>query len=223
MARILLVEDDPRIANPLQRELQAERHAVDLAEDGLQAWDYLQTSAYELAIIDVLLPRLSGIDLCQRMRDARDDTRVLLLTALDQASDKVRGLDAGADDYLVKPFSLDELHARIRALLRRPPAVPPTLRWGSLELHPAAKEARVHDAPLALTPKEYQLLDLFLRSPGRTLEVEEILQRLWGWEAPSRGSVKVHLRSLREKLREAGVSNPVETLYGRGYRLAHEP
>lgn len=222
MARILLVEDDPRIARPLARDLRLERHTLDLAVDGEQGWAFLAETPYDLAIIDVMLPRLDGIELCRRLRRLSNGPPVLLLTALDSTADKVRGLDAGADDYLVKPFSLEELHARVRALLRRSPSAPPRLSWGVIELDPASKRVRVGPSEVELTPREYQILELFLRNRERLLDANEILQKVWGWEAPGRGSVKTHLQSLREKLRRAGAPNPIETLYGRGYRLSSE-
>ena len=223
MARILLVEDDPRIARPLGRELVRELHTLDLAVDGEEGWNFLAQADYDLAIIDIMLPRLNGIQLCQRLRGQQMATPVLLLTALDSTQDKVRGLDAGADDYLVKPFSLDELHARIRALLRRRSTATPILSWGPLQLHPDAKRVNVGEKELELTPREYQLLELFLRNPGKAHSADEILERIWGWEAPGRDTVKTHVHSLREKLRRSGLNSPVETLYGRGYRLACEP
>lgn len=223
MARILLVEDDPRIARPLARDLRLEWHALDVATDGEEGWEFLQSTAYDLAIIDVLLPKLDGIQLCQRARLNRLVTPVLLLTALDTTVDKVRGLDAGADDYLVKPFSLEELHARIRALLRRSHSPAPVLAWGTLRLDPASRSVTVDGSSISLTPKEYQLLELFLRSPRRVLGVNEILERVWGWDAPGPGTVKTHLKGLREKLRAASLPNPIDTLYGQGYRLASEP
>jgi len=222
MARILLVEDDPRIARPLARELRLERHTLDLASDGEQGWTYLSATAYDLAIIDVMLPGINGIELCRRIRSQSHGPPVLLLTALDSTADKVRGLDSGADDYLVKPFSLEELHARVRALLRRPSTAMPLLRWRSIELNPSTKRVTVDEREVELTPREYQLLELFLRHRGHILDGQQILQKIWGWEAPGLGSIKTHLYSLREKLRRAGAPNPIETLYGRGYRLSLE-
>lgn len=219
MARILLVEDDTRISRPLQRDLKLERHTVDVAADGEQGWAFLQETAYDLAIVDVMLPHFDGLELCRRLRAHHVDTPVLLLTALGDTADKVRGLDAGADDYLVKPFALSELHARIRALTRRRRGAPAALRWNQLELDPASKRVTAADLEIVLTPREYQILELFLRCPDHVLSSDEILERVWGWEAPGVGSVKTHLRSLREKLRRAGVPNPIDTLYGQGYRL----
>ncbi|MBS2039651.1 response regulator transcription factor [bacterium] len=221
MARILVVEDDPRIARPLGRELTRERHTVDLAGDGEAGWGFLHSTPYDLAILDIMLPHINGIDLCKRIRAARLEVPVLLLTALDSVQNKVKGLDAGADDYLVKPFQLDELHARIRALLRRKVGSAPVLRWGAgLQLDPSKKTVDYLDTRLDLTPREYQLLELLMRSPGQFFSTDEILDRVWGWEAnPGKGTVKTHMKSLRDKLKAAGLGEPIETRYGRGYRL----
>ncbi|MBS2037469.1 response regulator transcription factor [bacterium] len=222
MARILLVEDDQRIAKPLGRELARELHTFDLAEDGEMGWSFLETGEYDLAILDIMLPRLSGIELCQRIRARGLDIPVLLLTALDGVRDKVSGLDAGADDFLVKPFALDELHARIRALLRRKVSTAPVLSWGTqLELNPQSKQVQIDKHELDLTPREYQLLELLMRSPGLYFSADEILDKVWGWESsPSRGTVKTHMKSLRDKLRQEGLDGVIETQYGRGYRLS---
>lgn len=224
MARILVVEDDLRISRPLVRELRLERHTVDLAVDGEEGWAFLGAAGYDLAVIDVMLPRMDGIELCRALRGLHRDLPVLLLTALDSTADKVRGLDAGADDYVVKPFSLEEFHARVRALLRRSQAASagPSLSWGPIELDPVSKQVSVAGSEVDLTLREYQILELFLRNRNRTMDADEILEKVWGWEAPGRGSVKTHLQSLREKLRGAGAPNPIETLYGRGYRLFDE-
>ncbi|MBX3170455.1 MAG: response regulator transcription factor [Candidatus Eremiobacteraeota bacterium] len=221
MARILLVEDDPRISRPLARELARELHTCDLAEDGEAGWSFLEAGNYDLAILDILLPRLTGIELCQRIRSRGLDTPVLLLTALDEVKDKVAGLDSGADDFLVKPFALDELHARIRALLRRKVTTPPVLSWGDqLHLDPQQKQARAGGRQLELTPREYQLLELLMRSPGVFFTAAEILDKVWGWDSsPGKGTVKTHIKSLRDKLRLAGQPEVIETRYGRGYRL----
>lgn len=221
MARILLVEDDPRIARPLARELARELHTCDLAEDGEAGWSFLEAGEYDLAILDILLPKLTGLELCRRIRKHRMDTPILLLTALDQVKDKVSGLDSGADDFLVKPFALDELHARIRALLRRKVNTPPVLHCGVLCLDPQHKQVLVSDQQLDLTPREYQLLELLMRSPGIFFSAAEILDKVWGWDSsPGKGTVKTHMKSLRDKLRLAGLAEVIETQYGRGYRLA---
>lgn len=226
MARILVVEDDLRIAGPLVRELRLERHTVDLAADGEEGLAFLSQGDYDLAVIDVMLPRMDGIQLCRALRGCdgqrNRELPVLLLTALDTTADKVRGLDAGADDYVVKPFSLEEFHARVRALLRRSQAACSGLCWGPIVLDPVSKRVSVAGAEVELTLREYQMLELFLRNRNRLMDADEILEKVWGWEAPGRGSVKTHLQSLREKLRGAGAPNPIETLYGRGYRMSDE-
>lgn len=225
MARILLVEDDPRIAKPLGRELARELHTFDWAEDGEAGWSFLEAGEYDLAILDIMLPRLTGIELCKRIRSRGMDTPVLLLTALDTVQDKVAGLDSGADDFLVKPFVLDELHARIRALLRRKVTTAPVLSWGDkLQLDPHHKQVTVGERELDMTPREYQMLELLMRSPGIFFSPSDILDKVWGWDAtPSKGTVKTHMKSLRDKLRQAGLDEVVETQYGRGYRLSPCP
>ena len=220
MARILLVEDEPGIASSLLRELQLELHSADLAEDGESAWTYLTQSCYELALIDVMLPKLTGVELCKRIRAHKLHVPVLLLTALDSSQDKVKGLDAGADDYLVKPFDLDELHARIRALLRRRGEPTSLLQWGEqicLEQH--SKQILVLGKPIETTPREYQILELLLRYPGQYFSADDILSRIWGWETPNKNAVKTYISGLRAKFQKAGLATSIETLYGRGYRL----
>lgn len=224
MARILLVEDDLGIARSVSRELQLELHSTDIAEDGECAWIYLTQSSYDLALVDVMLPKLSGVDLCKRIRAHKLHVPVLLLTALDGSHDKVKGLDAGADDYLVKPFDLEELHARIRALLRRCGETTSLLQWGdriSLEQH--SKQILILGKPIETTPREYQILELFLRHPGHFFSADDILSRIWGWDAPNKNAVKTYISGLRSKFQKAGLPSPIETLYGRGYRLPSEP
>ncbi|WP_017297254.1 response regulator transcription factor [Nodosilinea nodulosa] len=229
--KILLVEDDERIAFPLAEALGDQNYAVDVAEDGELGWDYLDTYTYSLVLLDVMLPRLSGIQLCQRMRQRGLQTPVLMLTARDTSTDKVLGLDAGADDYVVKPFDLQELLARIRALLRRGTvALTPVLVWSALELDPNTCQVTCEGQdpapggdrlPLPLTPKEYQILELLMRNPQRTFSRDDILNHLWATEeTPGADTVKVHIRGLRQKLTAAGLApDAVETVYGLGYRL----
>lgn len=220
--KILLVEDDERIAIPLADALREQNYAVDAAEDGELGWDYLEAYPYDLVLLDVMLPRLSGIQLCQRLRQRGLQTPVLMLTARDTSTDKVLGLDAGADDYVVKPFDVPELLARIRALMRRGNvSLPPILQWHQVSLNPTACQADCQGQPLPLTPKEYQLLELLMRYPQRTFSREEILEHLWpAEEAPGPETVKVHVRGLRQKLSQSGIDPDfVETVYGLGYRL----
>jgi two-component system, OmpR family, response regulator len=220
--KILLVEDDEWIAESLVEALSDQRYAVDAAIDGEAAWTLIQTFSYDLVILDWMLPKLDGATVCRNLRQAGHTMPVLMLTAKDTAIDKVRGLDAGADDYLVKPFNLNELFARIRALLRRGGAVvPAVLAWGALRFNPATCQAEYGDQSLFLTPKEYSLLEFLLRNAGVVATTEEILNHLWpSADPPGRETIKVHLRGLRLKLKAAGAADDViETVYGLGYRL----
>ncbi|MEG4118728.1 response regulator transcription factor [Microcoleus sp. N9_B4] len=220
--RILLVEDDDRIAQALAEALTDQHYAVDIAADGQEGWNFAETFTYDLILLDVMLPKIDGITLCQGLRGQGLKTPVLMLTARDTSNDKVMGLDAGADDYVVKPFDLPELAARIRALLRRgSTTLPPVLEWENLRLNPNTCEVTYRDYLLHFTPKEYSLLELFLRTGGRVLTRSAILDHIWAFEdSPGEETVKVHLRGLRQKLKAAGApANFIETIYGMGYRL----
>lgn len=220
--KILLVEDDDRISQALAEALTDQHYAVDIAADGQEGWNFAETFTYDLILLDVMLPKIDGITLCQRLRRQGLKTPVLMLTARDTSNDKVIGLDAGADDYVVKPFDLPELAARIRALLRRgSTTLPPVLEWGNLRLNPNTCEVTYRDNLLNFTPKEYSLLELFLRTGGRVLTRSAILDHIWAFEdSPGEETVKVHLRGLRQKLKAAGApANFIETIYGMGYRL----
>ena len=220
--RILLVEDDNRIAKPLAEDLRHQNHTVDIARDGIEGWDYIQSANYDLILLDLMLPKLDKIVLCKRLRAAKSNALILMLTARDTTSDKVLGLDAGADDYLVKPFELEELAARIRALSRR---IPETklliLSHGDLQLNPSSCTVTYGNQPVSLTPKEYMILECFLRNPDRVLTRTAILDKLWDFDRSSgEGTVKTHITNLRSKLKAAGSSeNFIETVYGIGYRL----
>lgn len=220
--RILLVEDDERITKALAEALMDHHYVVDIVQDGQMGWEFMQSADYDLIILDVMLPGINGIKLCQKLRQQGKNTPVLMLTAKDTSADKVLGLDVGADDYVIKPFDLQELLARIRALLRRGNSVlPPVLEWGNLRLDPNSCEVTYAEKLLSLTPKEYGLLELFLRSPGRVLSREIILEHLWSFEdIPGEDTVKTHIKRLRQKLKTVGVpSTLIETVYGLGYRL----
>lgn len=216
------MEDDQRIALPLLEDLRHQWHVVDHAGDGIIAWDMMQIVDYDLVILDVMLPRLNGIHLCQKIRAAGLSSLILMLTAKDTLTDKVTGLDAGADDYLIKPFELEELAARLRALMRRNqvPCVN-QLCHGLLSLNPTTREVRYGDYPMYLTPKEFLLLDTFLRSPERVITKEQLLDYLWELDSlSSQETVKTHIANLRKKLRGAGANQDfIETVYGVGYRL----
>lgn len=220
--KLLLVEDDERIAASLSEALTDHNYAVDIADDGEEGWDFMTAFSYDLILLDVMLPKLNGIELCQRIRRRGYTLPVLMLTARDNSTDKVQGLDAGADDYVIKPFDLQELLARIRALLRR--GIAPRsnfLEWGELQLDPAICTVTYREKLLAVTPKEYQLLELFLRHHGHVLSRQQILDHLWtSIDTPGQDTVKVHIRGIRQKLKAAGAKHDfIETVYGLGYRL----
>jgi DNA-binding response OmpR family regulator len=220
--RILIVEDDERIAKPLAKDLRYQHHTVDIARDGIEGWEYSQASQYDLILLDLMLPKLDGIALCKRLRDAKYSSLILMLTAKDTTEDKVIGLDAGADDYLVKPFKLEELAARIRALSRRYSDIKPLiLRHGDLQLDPISQRVTYASNLLILTPKEYMILECFLRNPTQVLTRSAILDKLWNLEDISgEETIRTHLTNLRKKLKEAGSPNNfIETVYGMGYRL----
>jgi two-component system, OmpR family, response regulator QseB len=220
--RILIVEDDDRIAKPLAEDLRHQNHVVDIANDGLAGWNYTQTVFYDLILLDIMLPLLDGISLCKRLRASGSKSLILMLTARDTTSDKVVGLDAGADDYLIKPFELEELAARIRALSRRTPEIQSAvLTYGPLQLDPGSRNVTYANTSLDLTPKEYMILELFLRHPTQVLTRSMILDKLWELDQVSgEQTVKTHLTNLRRKLKEAGEPQElIETVYGIGYRL----
>lgn len=220
--RILVVEDDVQITDMLTEALTNRQYVVDVAQDGEEAWSYAQTLEYDLVLLDITLPKLNGIKLCQMLRDRNFALPVLMLTARDTVDDKIIGLDAGADDYMVKPFDLRELMARIRALLRRGnTGSTATLSWGELHLDPGTYEASYNDYPLSLTPKEYALLELLVSNGRRVLSRPGIIEHIWSLEEPpSEETVKTHVKTVRQKLREAGApDNFIETVYGLGYRL----
>jgi len=220
--KILIVEDDERIAEALAEALADQHYTVDTAADGEAGWDLVEAFPYDLVLLDVMLPKLDGIQFCQQLRDYSYRMPVLMLTARDTSIDKVMGLDAGADDYVVKPFDLEELSARIRALLRRGgTTTPPVLKCGSLQLDPSSCEVTYRDRSLNLTPKEYSLLELFLRNRRRVFSRSAILESLWSFEEPpEEDTVKAHVKGLRQKLKAVGApANFIETIYGLGYRL----
>ncbi|WGV26576.1 response regulator [Halotia branconii] len=220
--KILVVEDDESLTAVLTKSLAAHHYVVDTVKDGEMGWTYGSTFEYDLMVLDIMLPKLDGISLCQRFRAEGYTTPILLLTAQDTSTTKVKGLDAGADDYVVKPFDGLELIARIRALLRRSSVSPfPIMTWGDLLLNPSTCEVTYNDQPLILTTKEYRLLELLLWDSQHVFSTNEILDRLWSSEEfPAEATVRSHIRRLRHKLVAAGA--PVDfiaTVNGRGYYL----
>ncbi|PZV07405.1 MAG: DNA-binding response regulator [Leptolyngbya sp.] len=225
--RVLLVEDEPDLGEAIRRVLSREKYVVDWAQDGNEAWDYLDTHwvEYTIAIIDWMLPGITGIELCQRLRSHNNPLPVLMLTAKDRIEDKVIGLDAGADDYLVKPFGMAELLARMRALQRRSPQLQPAqlqvgnlvLDYGTYTLH-YQHQNRSQEIPL--TTKEFQVLEYFMKRPGQIITSQQFINQLWEIGAePTSNVVAAQIRLLRRKLAETGDDGFVETVHGMGYRF----
>ncbi|MBW4621179.1 MAG: response regulator transcription factor [Cyanosarcina radialis HA8281-LM2] len=220
--RLLLVEDDFRLAEVVAEALSDYGYVVDVVSDGETGLEQARLAEYSIILTDVMLPKLDGIGLCQRLRSSGCQVPILMMTARDTSTDKVIGLDAGADDYLVKPVDLPELLARIRALLRRGSVTStPVLACGDLRLNPSTYDVTYGSKSLDLTPKEFSMLELFLRSGRRVLSRQAIIGHLWDSEdPPSEESVKAHIKTLRQKLKLAGASEDlVETVRGIGYRL----
>lgn len=220
--KILIVDDDELLVEQLNHLLTSQNYAVDTAIDGEMGWQLIQAYSYDLILLDVMLPKLDGIGFCQRLRQHNNPVLVLLMTARDTTTDKLMGLDSGADDYVVKPLDIQELMARVRALLRRGKvALSPVLNCGDLQLDPSTKTITYKKQKLPLSRKEYMLLELFLRHQHRVFSRGEIIDHLWAaTEAPpSEDTVKTHIKTIRRKLEAAGASNWLETIYGQGYRI----
>ncbi len=224
--RILLVEDDDRIAKPVAEDLRYQQHVVDVASDGEMGWDYIQSINYELILLDVMLPKMDGIALCKKIRAAHIHSFILMLTARDTTADKIMGLDAGADDYLIKPFELDELAARIRAIARRSAQLVSTvLVHGNLQLDKGTFTVTYHDSLVTVTPTEYKILEYFLRNPTQVLSKSQLLNQVLELDRSSgEETIKTHVTNLRRKLKQAGANagtrdHFIETVYGLGYRL----
>jgi two-component system, OmpR family, response regulator MprA len=219
---ILVVDDEPEVASFVHRGLVYAGYTVDLALDGESALALARERNPDLVVLDVMLPDLDGLEVCRRLRAGSPELPVLMLTAKDAVPDRVAGLDAGADDYMVKPFSFDELHARIRALLRRTqPLQQPVLRFADLILDTSTREARRGDDRfIKLTPKEYELLELFMRHPRQVLSREVIFDRVWGYDFGGESNIiEVYVRYLRRKL---GEPNLIQTVREVGYILRDE-
>ncbi len=226
--RVLLIEDEPDLGAAVQKALTQANYIVDWAQGGNQAWDYLENhwTHYTLGVFDWLLPGLTGIELCQQLRANGNPLPILILTAKDKIGDRVTGLDAGADDYLVKPFGMEELLARLRALHRRSPQFQAntltiggiTLDYGTANLIIQNTEADLVRIPL--TAKEFQLMEYFMKHPQQILSSEQIKNQLWAIASESTSNVvAAQVRILRRKLTDHGLGNPIETVYGLGYRF----
>ena len=223
--RILVVEDDPEVRDFLLRVIREAAWAADSAATGQRALDALAANEYDLVVLDVGLPDFDGFETCRRLRARGDRTPVLVLTARNAVNDRVRGLDAGADDYLAKPFAVNELLARLRALARRPAtSLDPVLRMADLELDPSTRRARRAGADIALTAREYALLEYFLRTPRRVVSRAQILSHVWDDNFdPVANAVDVLVGRLRRKIDREGLPPLLHTVRGAGYLLTDRP
>jgi two-component system, OmpR family, response regulator MprA len=230
--RILVVDDDRSVRESLRRSLAFNGYQVDLANDGHAALDAVSAQRPDAMVLDVMMPRLDGLEVCRRLRGSGDDLPILVLTARDAVSDRVAGLDAGADDYLPKPFALEELLARLRALLRRrtPDEVGPgsgpskQLQFADLTLDPDTREVRRGERAISLTRTEFSLLELLLTNPRRVLTRAQILEQVWGYDFPTTGNaLEVYVGYLRRKTEADGESRLIHTVRGVGYVLRDTP
>jgi two-component system OmpR family response regulator len=219
--RLLVVEDEPKMAALLRRGLEEEGFAVDLAGEGEEALWRGGATEYDAIVLDVMLPGIDGFETCRRLREDGVWSPILMLTARDAVSDRVEGLDRGADDYLLKPFSFAELLARLRALARRGPAERPVvLEVGELRLDPAARRVWRGEDEISLSAKEFALLEVFMRRPGQVLSRFQLLEHAWDYEYENRSNVvDVYIRYLREKIDRPFGADSIETVRGAGYRL----
>lgn len=228
--RLLLIEDEIRLAKALQQTFSEHHYIVDLAHDGAVGLDLAQTDTYDIILVDVMLPTMSGYEVVRRLRKTGHATPILMLTARDAVDDRVEGLDAGADDYLVKPFATKELLARVRALSRRSGEMLDVeeVSVGAISIDSVSRSVYVSGEPYSLTGKEFQLLELFMRNPNQVLPKELILDRVWGVEAPmDRNAVEIYVHFLRKKLDRVRTERQIElaempvieTVRGVGYAL----
>ncbi|SRR5579875_620986 len=223
MARVLVVDDEPAVRRALERALRLESYEVELAADGEEALDALALKPVDAVILDVLMPRLDGLEVTKRMRAAGDRTPILMLTARDAVDDRVQGLDVGADDYLVKPFALRELQARLRALLRRTgegDGNGEVLRYADLTLDPVAHEVHRGERPIELSKTEFLLLELFMRHPRQVLTRSTIFENVWGYDfGATSNALGVYMGYLRRKTEAGGEPRLLHTVRGVGYVL----
>lgn len=230
--RILVVDDDRAVRDSLRRSLAFNGYQVELAEDGQAALDAMLKQRPDAMVLDVMMPRVDGLEVCRRLRSAGDALPILVLTARDAVSDRVSGLDAGADDYLPKPFALEELLARLRALLRRrtPDEIAAAagqsavLEFGDLSLDPDTRDVRRGDRAISLTRTEFSLLELLLAHPRRVLTRGQILEQVWGYDFPTTGNaLEVYIGYLRRKTEAEGETRLIHTVRGVGYVLRDSP
>lgn len=224
--RILLVEDDPSISRFLVRGLREERHLVDLLEDGRHAWERASVDDYDLILLDLMIPGIDGFDVCRRLREVLVDTPILVVSARDSVQDRVRALDSGADDYLVKPFAFEELLARIRALGRRgrTKQLRAVLSYGPLELDPRGHTVRAAGTALSLTATEFRLLEYLMRRAESVVSRSQLAEHVWGGDFETTSNVAdVYVGYLRRKLGSVGLTSMIQTIRGLGYMLKQDP
>jgi DNA-binding response OmpR family regulator len=221
MARLLLVEDEIKLGTALEEGLGRAQHTVDVAVDGEEGLAFAQSARYDVIILDVMLPKVDGFEVCRRLRTTGERAPILMLTARDTIGDRIHGLDLGADDYLVKPFAFGELLARVRALLRRESTSKAgVLQLSELTLDPAAQRVQWADRPIELTAREYRILEALMRRPGWVLSREAIIESIWGFDFPDTSNVvEVYVGRIRRKLAEQGAPALIQTVRGAGYRL----
>jgi two-component system response regulator MprA len=225
--RVLVVDDDPQLREALTRALELDGYDVSTASNGAKALEAVSGHRPDVMVLDVMMPYVGGLDVCRTLRGRNDRVPILVLTARDEVGDRVAGLDAGADDYLTKPFALDELRARLRALLRRARADEVSddaeVNYGDLVLDPVARTVHRGDRPIELTRTEFALLELLMRNAGRPLPREVIMDRVWGWESePTSNSLEVFIGYLRRKTEAGGEPRLIHTVRGIGYVLRSE-
>ncbi|MFF7939915.1 response regulator transcription factor [Nocardia gamkensis] len=226
--RILVVDDDRAVRESLRRSLTFNGYSVDLAVDGVDALEKATVQRPDALVLDVMMPRLDGLEVCRRLRSTGDDLPILVLTARDSVSERVAGLDAGADDYLPKPFALEELLARLRALLRRTTAGPgeasEEMKFADLSLDPVTREVSRGSRPISLTRTEFSLLEMLMANPRRVLTRSRILEEVWGYDFPTSGNaLEVYIGYLRRKTEAEGEPRLIHTVRGVGYVLRETP
>ena len=221
MTRLLLVEDEVKLSSALEEGLGRAQYTVDVAFDGEEALDFVRVGAYDAIVLDLMLPKVDGFEVCRRVREKGLRTPILMLTARDAVTDRIAGLDSGADDYLIKPFAFGELLARLRALLRREaPTKDGVLRVAELTLDPAAQAVRWAGRPVDLTAREYRILEVLLRRPGWIVSRDALIESVWGFDFTDTSNlVEVYVGRVRRKLAEQGAPQLIQTVRGAGYRL----
>ena len=221
--RVLIVEDHPSVATYVKRALTEQGYAVDHARTGMEALEWAELVSFDLIILDVMLPQMDGMTVCRRLRSGGNQAAILMLTARDTVDDRVVGLDAGADDYLVKPFDVKELLARLRALTRRHTTKTSTFEFANLSLDPRTRDVRRGDRHIKLTSKEYAILECLIREPNRVFTRTEIAESVWNYDAFNQSNVvDVYIRNLRRKIDDPFDLKLIHTVRGAGYRLSDQ-